>query len=168
MTLPTTPDALAEAPCVLIERGLFYRPNNRGYTGILREAGRFTHDDAAAVVDHCAGSVIMMLATEAPDYSPACWHETQVKDLLGLLRREREARAAAEAAHDTAAAENARLWADVEALKGALKVFAGMDATDPPEGVPLNEWLPAVTGARVAIRTALARAATAGEGRSDG
>ncbi|PXW55589.1 hypothetical protein [Methylobacterium sp. B4] len=37
-------------------------------------------------------------------------------------------------------------------LRDALSYFAGMDAMKPPEGVPLNEWLPAVTGARSALR----------------
>jgi ABC-type xylose transport system permease subunit len=46
----------------------------------------------------------------------------------------------------------ARLATENARLRGALSVFAAMDAMDPPEGVPLNEWLPAVTGARAALR----------------
>ncbi|MGW9822247.1 hypothetical protein ACUXK4_004842 [Methylorubrum extorquens] len=95
-------------------------------------------------------------------------HETNSGSVSLRAPKAREAVAVIETALATATAEAASLRAEVEALKGALKVFADMDATDPPEGVLLNEWLPAVTGARVAIRTALARAATAGEGRSDG
>ena len=96
--------------------------------------------------------------------------------LVALMRRAASALqarrlAAAEAALATATAEAARLRAEVEALRadlhallGAAMVFADMDAMDPPEGVPLNEWLPAITGTRAVVRTALARAATAREG----
>ena len=93
---PANPDALADAPYVLLKRGLFERPGHHGYTGVLRHAGRFSYEEASASAVH-GGSVTMMLASEAPVYSPACWHETQVEDLLDLLRIEREAKAAAEA-----------------------------------------------------------------------
>ncbi|WP_437871172.1 hypothetical protein ACSD7O_19585 [Methylorubrum extorquens] len=93
---PANPDALADAPYVLLKRGLFERPGHHGYTGVLRHAGRFSHKEASAYAGHGDG-VTMMLASEAPVYSPACWHETQVEDLLDLLRIEREAKAAAEA-----------------------------------------------------------------------
>lgn len=41
-----------------------------------------------------------------------------------------------------------------ERIGSCLAVFARMDAMDPPEGVQLNEWLPAVTGARAALQEA--------------
>lgn len=104
---PANPDALADAPYVLLKRGLFERPGHHGYTGVLRHAGRFSHKEASAYAGHGDG-VTMMLASEAPVYSPACWHETQVEDLLDLLRIEREAKAAAEA-------RAAQLQAEVEA-----------------------------------------------------
>lgn len=106
---PANPDALADAPYVLLKRGLFERPGHHGYTGVLRHAGRFSHEEASAYAVH-GGSVTMMLASEAPAYSPACWHEAQVEDLLDLLRIEREAKATAEA-------RAAQLQAEVEALK---------------------------------------------------
>ena len=37
-------------------------------------------------------------------------------------------------------------------LREVLSYFAHLDAMSPPEGVPLNEWLPAITGARAALR----------------
>lgn len=81
---------------------------------------------------------------------------------LAAVEAERDA---ARASLATATSELARLRAEGEALREALKVFAAMSAMDPPESVPLNEWLPAVTGARSALNdpTALARAATARE-----
>ncbi|MCP1550650.1 MULTISPECIES: hypothetical protein [Methylorubrum] len=86
-----TPEALEQAPYVLLKRGLFERPDHHGYTGVLRHAGRFSYKEASAYSGHGDG-VTMMPASEAPDYSPACWHETQVEDLLDLLRIEREAK----------------------------------------------------------------------------
>lgn len=93
MTAPVTTEALVEAPYVLLKRGLFECPGHCGYTGVLRRAGRFSHEEATAWAKH--GDLTMMLASEAPDYSPACWHEVQVADLLDLLRIEREAKEAA-------------------------------------------------------------------------
>lgn len=76
-----------------------------------------------------------------------------------VLVAEREA---AEAALATATSELARLRAEGEAIRAALKVFAAMSAMDPPKSVPLNEWLPAITGARAVLndRTALTGATT--------
>jgi hypothetical protein len=42
----------------------------------------------------------------------------------------------------------------MERIGSALAVFARMDAMDEPEGVRLNEWLPAITGARAALKEA--------------
>lgn len=40
----------------------------------------------------------------------------------------------------------------IAALEAALEPFAKLNAMDPPESVPLNEWLPLVTGARAALK----------------
>lgn len=167
---PANPDALADAPYVLLKRGLFERPGHHGYTGVLRHAGRFSHEESSAYAVH-GGSVTMMLASEAPAYSPACWHETQVEDLLDLLRIEREAKAAAEA-------RAAQLQAEVEALKGALdQTKAAADDLVPvciAEGDNkaagalqfisgfVSDRLAAIEGTALA-----ARAATAREGQAD-
>lgn len=182
---PANPDALADAPYVLLKRGLFERPGHHGYTGVLRHAGRFSHEEASAYAFH-GGSVTMMLASEAPVYSPACWHETQVEDLLDLLRIEREAKATAEA-------RAAQLQAEVEAWKRVAVVasvalepirMSGADKLHAPKTAEHIRL--AVTTIRMAMdghlppagdyeavtepaRTALAaRAATAREGQADG
>ncbi|EHP91890.1 hypothetical protein [Methylorubrum extorquens] len=156
---PANPDALADAPYVLLKRGLFERPGHHGYTGVLRHAGRFSHEEASSSAVH-GGSVTMMLASEAPAYSPACWHETQVEDLLDLLRIERGAKAAAEA-------RAAQLQAEVGALKGALEHVKAWIDTDLPAGTSRAGIVHrAIT--KALDRTALAaRAATAREGQAD-
>jgi hypothetical protein len=44
------------------------------------------------------------------------------------------------------------LYEDNGRLREVLEYFAKLDAMNPPPSVPLNVWLPAVTGARAALR----------------
>ena len=57
---------------------------------------------------------------------------------------------------DYADAMNARIEDAItmERIGSVLAVFARMNAMDPPEGVRLNDWLPAITGARAALKEA--------------
>lgn len=165
---PANPDALADAPYVLLKRGLFERPGHHGYTGVLRHAGRFSHEEASAYAVH-GGSVTMMLASEAPAYSPACWHETQVEDLLDLLRIEREAKAIAEARAAQLQAEVEAKDRRIAALEEALAPFADeAERYDPPTGDDdVGLW--DVRGSALCLRNLrAARAATAREGQADG
>lgn len=70
------------ATMFLIEkRGLYYRPNDRGYTGIKDEAGRYTLDEVAVRFPNleCPNQDGMSFIAEplAPDYSPACVHDVK-------------------------------------------------------------------------------------------
>ena len=62
----------------LIEkRGLYYRPEARGYTGLKREAGRYTLEEAAERVgpngpDGPQDGMGMWREDEAPEFSSAC------------------------------------------------------------------------------------------------
>lgn len=62
----------------LIEkRGLYYRPNARGYTGLKSEAGRYSFDEAVERVgpngpDGPQDGLGMWRESEAPEYSSRC------------------------------------------------------------------------------------------------
>jgi hypothetical protein len=70
----------------LIEkRGLYYRPNAQGYTGLKSEAGRYSFDDAAVYVgpngpDGSRDGMSLWDEAEAPDYSPKCPWDIRIKD----------------------------------------------------------------------------------------
>lgn len=105
---PTTPPAVSEAmreavarEYVLVKRGLYYRPQAMGYTGVLDDAGRYPEAEAMGHVDHASG-VTAILASEAPRFSDACWPETITKTLEADLAK--------------AASEIARLTGERDAL----------------------------------------------------
>ncbi len=94
---------------VLMKRGLYWRPDAQGYTGVLADAGRYTAEKAAAYTHHDDPSVTAILASEADEFSPACWEETK------LARRDKQLAAAESRA---ASAE-----AEVERLRKAIQDF---------------------------------------------
>lgn len=71
---------------LLVKRGLYYRPNNAGYTGLKSEAGRYPESYGLGLV-----SVTAVHESEAPEYSPACWEETKIADLQAKLDKAVEA-----------------------------------------------------------------------------
>lgn len=66
------------AAYVLIKRGLYWRPNAMGYTGVLAEAGLYTEAEASARSRPGEDGVTMQLASEATEFAPACWQETKI------------------------------------------------------------------------------------------
>lgn len=79
----------AENRYLIVKRGLYFRPNDHGYTGLKREAGRYPASHADAGSGETA-----IHEDEAPEYSPACWEETkladkdrQIAELQAALRR---------------------------------------------------------------------------------
>lgn len=60
-------------PWVKMKRGLFYAPNDCGYTGIRDLAGRYSEAEAKAETS-CEGVTAMPLS-EAPEFSPACYDD---------------------------------------------------------------------------------------------
>lgn len=92
------------ADYVLIKRGLYYRPDNCGYTGILDEAGRYTEEEAKAhvtppeLVGPYDEPVTMQLASEAAEYTNECFDDLarqHVHDKLTALRKRLESAEAA-------------------------------------------------------------------------
>lgn len=67
---------------LIMKRGLYYRPNNAGYTGIKDEAGRYSYLDAVSITfpngsDGPRDGMDFIKESEAPEYSPACWEDTK-------------------------------------------------------------------------------------------
>lgn len=58
---------------VKIKRGLFYKPDNCGYTGIRDHAGRYSEDEAKA--EARLEGVTAMPLSEAPEFSAACFDD---------------------------------------------------------------------------------------------
>ena len=67
----------------LIEkRGVYCRPEAKGYTGLKREAGRYSFEEAAERVgpngpDGSQDGLSMWREDEAPEYSSACYSDTR-------------------------------------------------------------------------------------------
>lgn len=81
----TDPDKAVERPCyLLLKRGLYYRPEAKGYTGIRDHAGRYTRADAETHADPVSG-VTMMHEDEAPMFSPKCFPDVARDHLLTAL-----------------------------------------------------------------------------------
>lgn len=57
---------------LLLKRGLYYRPNNQGYTGIKENAGRYTKAEGDALAD-CG--VTAVHEDDADEFSAACYHD---------------------------------------------------------------------------------------------
>lgn len=68
---------------LLVKRGLYYGPDNMGYTGVKERAGRYTQADADFYADD--DQVTAILEDEAPMFAPACWNEVKVEYLLAQI-----------------------------------------------------------------------------------
>ena len=92
---------------LLVKRGLYYRPNSQGYTGVKARAGRYQAEDAWD-----CGTVTAVHEDDAPEFAPACWMETKLAERdatvatltarLATVEAERDAAVArAERSHET-------------------------------------------------------------------
>lgn len=59
---------------LVMKRGLYYRPNDRGYTGLKEHAGRYTYEEAKKRECSISG-VSIIREPEAPDISPNCYED---------------------------------------------------------------------------------------------
>lgn len=65
---------------LLIKKGYYYRPNNRGYTALKREAGRYTREQA----EQKAGETESVCALLASECSSACDSQTRAAEFMRL------------------------------------------------------------------------------------
>jgi len=65
---------LVERRYLLVKRGLYYAPDNCGYTGIKDRAGRYFASDAG-------NETVAIHEDEAPAFSSACWEDVKVRHL---------------------------------------------------------------------------------------
>lgn len=73
---------------LILKRGLYYRPNAMGYTGIRDRAGRYSLADAQARADPISG-VTFQHESEAPELAPNCLDEVANPYLLEKLEAAR-------------------------------------------------------------------------------
>lgn len=69
---------------VLIKRGLYWRPDAQGYTGLKSEAGAYSDEYASAYAEHGEGTTKMKWA-DAPLLSPSCSDESARKYYVATI-----------------------------------------------------------------------------------
>lgn len=78
-------------PYLIVKRGLYYRPNGEGYTGIRDNAGRYTYTEARKhIYDPGEGgnAVTIVPLSDAPEFTKECYddlardHLRQQRDIL--------------------------------------------------------------------------------------
>jgi len=119
MTAPS--NANTSGLYLLMKRGLYYRPDAMGYTGIKDHAGRYSKGDAEGHADPASG-VTMVSEAEAAEFSPNCFDDLARAHLL-KQRDAAEARADRLAkALETLEAERKREGVNLAHLKRAVAV----------------------------------------------
>lgn len=121
---------------LLMKRGVYYRPDWCGYTGIKDHAGLYSEYEARSHADPVSG-VTMIREADAPEFSPKCYDDVARSHLLKqrdeaasriatleaqLAERTDEVARWAEAhsiAHDQATDNGSRLATAVAALDNA-------------------------------------------------
>lgn len=71
---------------LLIKRGLYWKPNSYGYTGIKAHAGRYTKDDAERRSHSYDEPVTHIREDEAPMFSERCTQEAKLDFLVDQMR----------------------------------------------------------------------------------
>jgi len=87
--------ATAERPYVVLKRGLFWRPNDRGYTYNIAEAGRYTREEAEARCHPDNEPVTMELASKYESMKTYTQAELD-QHVAAATAKERQARELAE------------------------------------------------------------------------
>jgi len=72
----------SDASYLLVKRGLYYAPHNKGYTGVKELAGRYLAVDARP-----DAGVTAVHEDDAPEFSQACWPEVARDHLAKKVNR---------------------------------------------------------------------------------
>lgn len=121
---------MSEPVYLLMKRGLYYAPNNMGYTGIKERAGRYPKTDASE-----AHEITAIHEDEAPMFAPSTWDEIKVEYLLGKITeletdKARARKEGSDAAYDDAIAlleqsvmldDSGKILSDVLRARKALR-----------------------------------------------
>ena len=114
--LKQLPEAATEDRFLIMKRDLYYMPEGKGYTGVKKQAGRFSLSDTAVRFPDCDDSGLSFIhEDEAPEFSKACFEDIK----LAVLRQERDE------ADDQAVALEAQLAETQLAENGAMQIIAG-------------------------------------------
>jgi hypothetical protein len=63
---------------LIVKRGLYYRPDCKGYTGIKDEAGRYSREVAD---EHAAAGGTIMREADGPEFMPVAYNDLVIKHL---------------------------------------------------------------------------------------
>lgn len=86
---------------VIIKEGLYYKPNQMGYTGVLKYAGRYSEDEAKS---HARiPGIFYQHEDTAPRFSANCFSDIRDREIMGDM--------------DELEAENRRLRTRIELLE---------------------------------------------------
>lgn len=71
-----------KAEYLIIKRGLYYRPNSQGYTGLRDEAGRYTLDYCQKLCDGNRDGLTYIHENKAEEFMPDAYHDSVIKHLI--------------------------------------------------------------------------------------
>jgi hypothetical protein len=126
-------DEVGEPKWLLVKRGLYYRPNSHGYTGIKDDAGRF---EEAYAQNHCRDTDVTMIREDrAPEYSSACFPDVMadhVQRKFARLQAELDA-ARAELAEERAKVAGKPMLLDADE-RTSVSIFTPYDSPTRAQG----------------------------------
>ena len=67
---------------LIIKRGLYYRPNSQGYTGIRDQAGRYSLEFAKNLFVSSNGECRWVHEDQAVEFTASAWDDLVIKHLL--------------------------------------------------------------------------------------
>lgn len=81
---PSLRESGMSEPYLIMKRGLYYKPNGNGYTGIRDHAGRYSQDEAQSheVSSWGCTPVIAVKLSEATEFAPACYHDLALRHVI--------------------------------------------------------------------------------------